>query len=155
MKPRMLLISFAALALAGCHHRHGGQMVSPEEAAAAADASQAAWISGDAAKMDALYDQGIVGFDPSFPDLVTSWDKWQSLDKQFAGAKFSAIAVKARKIQMLGPKGFVVSGQATLSGGGSKPTEFRFTDVYQRKDGKFLIVNEHVSYAPMPMKPPT
>ena len=50
--------------------------VSEQDAAAVADATQAAWVSQDAAKIEAAYAKDVVAFDPVDPPLSTTWQNW-------------------------------------------------------------------------------
>jgi len=127
--------------------------VSEEDAAAVADATQAAWVSQDAAKIEAAYAKDVVAFDPVDPPLSTTWENWDKLQKGFADMKFDRIDVPDRKIQTLDADHFIVSGTGamTSTSGPVKSAAMRFTDVYERQaDGKWLIVNEHVSMKPEP-----
>ena len=129
----------------------GKAAVSEADAAAAADATQAAWTSMDVGKIESVYAHDIVAFDPADPPLSTSWDNWDRLQKGYAAMKFDKMTVPDRKIQILGPDDFIVSGTGdmTSTDGAMKAASMRFTDVYHRQaDGKWLIVNEHVSMKP-------
>jgi ketosteroid isomerase-like protein len=128
------------------------------QAAAAADAAQRAWTSMDAAKIDSVYASNIIGFDPVAPPLSTDRGNWTKLQQGFAAMKFNQLSIPDRKIQILDDNTFIVSGTAqfTSKDGPVKAMPMRFTDVYERQpDGKFLIVNEHVSQVPAaePAKP--
>jgi len=109
----------------------------------------------DVAKVESVYAKDVVGFDPAAAPLSADWDNWDKLQKAFVDMKFDAIAVPDRKIQILDADTFVVSGSGELTSkqGATKSTTMRFTDVYQKQaDGKWLIVNEHVSFRPEPPK---
>jgi len=151
---KAVLISAAAV-LAACSQKTAepaapAAAVTEADAAAAADATQAAWVTMDAAKIEAPYAKDIVAFDPVEAPLSTTWDNWHKLQEGFAAAKFDKVDVADRKIQLLDSDTFVVSGTGTMTGSGEpKSAVMRFTDVYQKQaDGKWLIVNEHVSMAP-------
>ena len=65
--------------------------------------------------------------------------------------KFVHLDVASRKIQLLDADHFIVSGTADMTSkdGPMKSAAMRFTDVYERQtDGKWLILNEHVSMKP-------
>jgi ketosteroid isomerase-like protein len=127
--------------------------ISDSDAAAAADAAQAAWASMDAAKIDSVYASNVVGFDPVEPPLSTERTNWTKLQQGFAEMKFDHVDLPNRTIQVLDDTTFIVSGTAnfTSKDGPVKAMPMRFTDVYQKQaDGKFLIVNEHVSQVPKP-----
>ena len=126
-------------------------MVSDADATAAADAAQAAWISMDAAKIDAVYAPDVVGFDPVAAPLSTDRANWTKLQQGFAAMKFDHVDVADRKIQILDADTFVVSGTATMTStdGPVKSMPLRFTDVYHRQaDGSWKIANEHTSTVP-------
>jgi ketosteroid isomerase-like protein len=143
-----LALGLAAVSLAGC--KKEGEFTEAD-AATWADATQAAWVSMDLAKIEAVYAHDLVGFDPGAAPLAKDWATWHKLNGGFAAMKFNAMTVADRKIQILSHRVFVVSGTATLTSkdGPMKLAKDRFTDVYQmQKDGKWLIVNEHVSFVP-------
>lgn len=125
--------------------------VTETDATAAADATQVAWASKDVAKIEALYAKDVVAFDPMEAPLSTTWDNWHRLQQGFADMKFDKVSATDRKIQILDANTFIVSGTADLSSpdGPMKTAKMRFTDVYHRADdGKWWIVNEHVSMPP-------
>jgi ketosteroid isomerase-like protein len=129
--------------------------ISAADAAAAVEAAQAAWVSMDAAKIDALYAPDVVGFDPIAAPLSTERATWTKLQHGFAAMKFDHVDTPDRKIQILNDDTFVVSGTATFTSkdGPLKSMPMRFNDVYQKQpNGSFLIVNEHVSVVPSPEK---
>jgi ketosteroid isomerase-like protein len=130
--------------------------MSESKAAAIADATQAAWASMDASKIDSAYAPDIVGFDPIAPPLSVDRANWTKLQKGFADMKFDRLTVPDRKIQLIDADSFIVSGTAyfTSKSGPVKAMPMRFTDVYRKQaDGRFLIVNEHVSALPAAEKP--
>lgn len=152
------LLLAASTAMASCNQKEAvpaaaaaATAVSEADAAAAADASEAAWTTMDAAKVEAVYAPGIVAFDPGDPSLSTTWASWHRLQQGFAAMKLDKVSVPDRKIQLLDSDTFIVSGTATFTstGGAMKSVVLRITDVYQKQpDGRWLIVNEHVSMAP-------
>ncbi|HVR91851.1 MAG TPA: DUF4440 domain-containing protein [Novosphingobium sp.] len=126
-------------------------MITEAEAQAAIDAAHAAWVSMDTAKIEAVYAKGIVGFDFADPALSTTFENWHRLQVGFASMKLDHIDVTDRKVQILDGEDFIESGTATFTSkdGPMKTATMRFTDVYRKQaDGKFLIVNEHVSAVP-------
>ena len=154
MTSKAALIS-AAVMLAACSQKAAepaapAAAVTEADAAAAADATQAAWVTMDAAKIEAPYAKDVVAFDPVTAPMSTDWDNFHKLQEGFAAAKFDKLDVPDRKIQLVDSDTFIVSGTGTLTGSGEpKSAVMRFTDVYQKQaDGKWLIVNEHVSLAP-------
>ena len=152
MKPMITIALVGALAtLSACQKGPAAAAaVSEADATAVADATQTAWVTMDAAKIEAAYAKDIVAFDVMDPPLSTTWDNWHKLQQGFAAMKFDKIDVPDRKIQILDGDTFVVSGTGTMTGSGEmKEAGLRFTDVYQKQaDGKWLIVNEHASFVP-------
>jgi ketosteroid isomerase-like protein len=139
-----------AIAAAGCQ-KAAPALVSQAAAEGAADATQAAWISMDLAKVLAAYSKDVVAFDPAAAPLATDWATFEKFNQGFVDMKFDGITVPDRKIQILDADTFVVSGTGTMTSkeGQVKSADMRFTDVYQKQaDGKWLIVNEHVSFKP-------
>jgi uncharacterized protein (TIGR02246 family) len=154
-KSALAALLVASTAIAACNQKAAAPApaaaVSEADATAAADATQAAWTTMDVAKIDAVYAPDVVGFDPADPPLSTTWDNWHKLQQGFAAMKFDGISVPDRKIQLLDDDTFVVSGTGNLTStaGEMKAATMRFTDVYEKQaDGRWLIVNEHVSFAP-------
>ena len=164
MKPLTSKTALAALfaastAIAACNQEAASSaaadtaVVSEADATTAADATEAAWTSMNVATIEALYAPEVVGFDPVDPPLSTTWDNWHKLQQGFAAMKFDKISVADRKIQLVDADTFVVSGTGKLTStdGAIKSATMRFTNVYQKQaDGRWLIVNEHVSMAPEP-----
>jgi ketosteroid isomerase-like protein len=155
----VLLTSLCAgiLTASACYKAPGAKpAVSEADAAAAADATQAAWVTMDVAKIEAPYARDVVAFDPVDPPMSTTWENWDRLQKGFAAMKVDKMSVPDRKIQILDADNFIVSGTAdfTSTDGPMKLGSMRFTDVYHRQsDGKWQIVNEHVSMKPEAPKP--
>ena len=152
MKRLITALALCALAtsITGCQQT-AGAAISDADATAAADATQAAWTSMDVDKIEALYSHDVVGFDPMAAPLSTDWVTWHGFQVGFAAMKFDGIAVPDRKIQLLDADTFIVSGTGNLTSkdGAMKSAAMRFNDVYQKQaDGKWLIVNEHVSLKP-------
>ena len=164
MKLSTIVLTAAAVAAAGtttaCNKpattaAKATEMVSEEEANKAADGAQAAWISMKPSTIEAIYASDVIGFDPVDPTISTDWDHWAKLQEGFAGMKFNGIQVADRHIQRLDADHFIASGTATLTStdGPTKSATMRFTDVYERQaDGRWLIVNEHVSMKPAEKK---
>lgn len=154
MKSTALAAVLIVLAAAGCQEKAAepaAVTVSEADAAAAADATQAAWATMDVAKIEAPYAKDVVAFDPMVAPLSTTWDNWHKLQQGFADMKFDKFVVADRKIQILDANTFIVSGTAdvTSTAGPMKAAKMRFTDVYHKgDDGKWWIVNEHVSLPP-------
>jgi ketosteroid isomerase-like protein len=152
--------AFAALAFSAsaCQQAAPGTAtatpVSEADAGKIADATVAGWTSMDAAKIKALYAPSIVGFDYTIGPLSTdraTWDKAQDL---FAAAKIDSAVQTARKIQIVAPDVFVVSGTWDVKSSSTPANDgtVRCTDVYQKDaSGHWPIVNEHCSAMPKPV----
>ena len=99
-----------------------------------------------------------VMIDASMPD--PSADRKVATDsaRAFVSMKPADYHVIGRHIQLLGPDVFVSSGieSFTVAAGSARPiVSARFNDVFQRQpDGKWKIVNEHVSMPPAAMTKP-
>jgi ketosteroid isomerase-like protein len=153
MKYRAIAACAALLLVTACQLKSDVPL-SEADAAKIADETQAAWVSQDVAKIEARYAQGIVMFDPIAAPLSIDQATFHKLQEGFAAMKFDAITVPDRKIQVLDAEDFIVSGTGTLTSkdGQLKTADMRFTNVYRKQaDGRFLIVNEHVSLKPGPM----
>ncbi|MEO6716615.1 MAG: DUF4440 domain-containing protein [Novosphingobium sp.] len=145
------LAALALLAGTAACKRVETTKISEADAVAAADATQKAWISQDLTTVDALYSKEITAFDPASAPLATDWTTFDKYNQGFIAGKFDGITVPDRKIQILDSDTFVVSGTGMLTStqGKDKSVPMRFSDVYEKQaDGKWLIVNEHVSFVP-------
>lgn len=126
-------------------------MVSEADAAAAADATQAAWTSMDVPKIESVFAKDVVAFSPVTAPLATTWDEFHKRQERFAALKMDKIEVADRNIQILDADTFVVSGigNLTSSDGEENDRTVRFTHVYQKQDdGSWKIVTAHRSFAP-------
>ncbi len=126
-------------------------MLTQAEATAIQDKIEGEWTSMDAKRIDALYATDIVGFDMTAPPLSTDRANWTKLQEGFASLKLDKSNDMERKIQVLDADTFVASGTTQMSSTTEPKNDFklRWTDVYQKQaDGKWLIVNEHVSAVP-------
>ncbi len=152
------LVAMAAL-LAGCQSQPNATakpaaaapLISEADATKLADATEAAWLSMDAARIKALYAPGIVGFDIAAPPLATDRATWDKQQDAFAAAKLDKSVTKQRHIQVLDGDTFVVSGvwDLTSTATPANDARLRCTDVYEKAaDGTWPIVNEHCSLAP-------
>lgn len=143
------------LAVGGCSNvvktNAAAPMLSEADATAIQDKTEGVWKSMDAKAIDALYAPDVVGFDVSAPPLSTDRANWTKLQEGFAGMKLDKATDMERKIQVLDADTFVASGTTEMSSATVPANVFklRFTDVYEKQaDGKWLIVNEHVSAVP-------
>ena len=149
----------AATALSGCDKAPGGHApVTDSEATQIATAAEASFTTGNLDAVMNQYDDKAVMIDASSPEpsddrkVTTGWAK------SFISMKPADYRVIGRHIQLLGPDAFVSSGveSFTVAAGAARPTvSARFSDVFQRQgDGKWKIVNEHVSMPPTPAPKP-
>ena len=152
MRNMMVLVTAMAL-LAGCKQAPSGQApVTAAEAEQIALAAEATFTTGDLGKIMDQYADNAVMIDASKPD--PSADRKVATDsaRSFVSMKPAEYHVVGRHIQLIGPDAFVSSGieQFTVAAGTARPTvSARFTDVFQRQaDGKWKIINEHVSMSP-------
>jgi ketosteroid isomerase-like protein len=120
-------------------------------AAKASDDMLATALSGDLAKVDAMYaGENVVAVDAVATDLATNAEQMHKFNVGFLSLKFDKMSYTERKIQVLDGDDFVVTAKvhAESSTGPIKTTDFRLTDLFQKQaDGTFKIVNEHISFA--------
>ncbi len=120
------------------------------EAAKAADAMLAAARSGDIAKIDALYARDMNAINPVEPELATDSATMHKWNVELVKLKFDQMYYTERKIQLLDGEEFIITAKvhATSQTGPVKTADFRLTNVYRKQaDGKFKIINEHLSFA--------
>lgn len=158
MRASLIMLAGAlALSLPGCKKAEGPAPVTQAEASKIVAANDAAFGSGDSAKIAALYAKGAYVFDagnamPSDdPKVLKTWTD------QFVSMKPGDLSTSARKIQIVGPNAFVNSALVsfTVQAGQARPTvNARVTQVYQRQaDGSWKVVTEHMSTPPTPVQP--
>jgi len=150
---KMMSAMIAMAALGACKQAPSGQTpVTEAEAQKIAADAEATFTGGDLGKIMEQYADNAVMIDASKPD--PSADRKVATDsaRTFVSMKPADYHVIGRHIQLLGPDAFVSSGveQFTVAAGAARPTvSARFNDVFQRQaDGKWKIVNEHVSMPP-------
>ena len=150
---RLLIAGGSLLLVAGCKQSGPGPApVTEAEATKIATAAEATFTSGDLGKVMDQYADNAVMIDAAKPD--PSADRKVATDsaRGFISMKPGDYHVIGRRIQLLGPDAFISSGieQFTVAAGTARPTvSARFNDVFQRQsDGKWKIVNEHVSMPP-------
>jgi ketosteroid isomerase-like protein len=125
--------------------------LSDADAAKIADATVEVWKSTDAAKIKALYAPSVVAFDFVAPALSPDRAEFDKRQDAFAAAKLDGAKELERKIQILAPNVFVMSGTWDLSSSSTPAnnTPVRCTDVFQKDaSGNWPIVNEHCSAVP-------
>lgn len=148
----------SALAITACAKAPSGQPpVTEAEAAKIAAAAEANFTTGDVNKIMDQYASGAVMIDAATPDPSTDRKVQTGWARNFNSMAPGNFEVVGRHIQLLGGDAFVSSGieRFTVAAGAARPTvSARFTDVFQRQsDGRWKIVNEHVSMPPTPAPP--
>jgi ketosteroid isomerase-like protein len=146
----------AVMALAACQQQPAAPVasaaLSEAEAEALVDSAQADLASADVDKIDALYADNIIAFDPVQRTMGSGAVMMHAFNAPFATLKLDRIEVPDRKIQVLDADTVVVSGTAHLSSstGASNDMAMRYTQVFQKQaDGSWKIATEHLSKAPM------
>lgn len=145
------LVAIAALVMtSGCKKIEPGETKIDEAVATkASDDLLAAALTGDVAKIDALYASDVVAVDAGAPEIGKGGEAMHKFNAGFVGLKFDKMAYTDRQIQVLDGEDFIVTAKvhAESSKGPIKATDFRLTDVFRKQaDGGFKIVNEHVSF---------
>jgi ketosteroid isomerase-like protein len=153
-----LLIGGATLALASCRQAGETAPVTQAEAQKIVTANDAAYGSGDGAKIAALYAKSAYVFDAGNPAPSSDPKVLRQWANDFVSMKPGDFTSTEQKIQIVGPDAFVNSGVFgfTVQAGQARPTvSARFTQVYQRQgDGSWKIVTEHMSMPPAPVSAP-
>ena len=151
---RYSIIAVMLPALAACQQPAAQPPVTEAQAEQIARAAEATFTSGDLGKIMDQYADNAVMIDASTADPSTDRKVQSGWAKTFVSMKPANFQVAGRHIQLVGPDAFVSSGieRFTVEAGAARPTvSARFTDVFQRqKDGKWKIINEHVSMPPTP-----
>jgi len=125
--------------------------ISEADASKLADATVDVWKSMDAAKIKALYAPSVEAYDFAAPTLSSNRAEFDKRQDMFASAKLDGATQVERKIQVLSPDVFVMSGtwKMTSSTTPKNNGDVRCTDVFQKDaDGSWPIVNEHCSMVP-------
>jgi len=129
----------------------GQEATSEADAAKVADATVEVWKSMDAAKIKALYAPSVEAFDFVAPGLSKDRTEFDKRQDDYAAAKLDQAKQVERKIQVLSPDVFVMSGTWDMSSSTIPRNNaiVRCTDVF-RKDASanWSIVNEHCSAPP-------
>ena len=125
--------------------------ITDAEAAKMADATVDVWKSMDAAKVKALYAPSVVAYDYGAPTLNKDRAELDKRQDGFVASKLDGAKEVERKIQILSPDVFVMSGTWDMTSS-TKPAgnaSVRCTDVFQKdQGGNWPIVNEHCSPVP-------
>ena len=125
--------------------------VSEADATKVADATVETWKSMDAARIKALYAPSVVAFDFAVPGLNKDRAEFDKRQDAYVAAKLNGAKEVERKIQVLSPNAFVMSGTWDMTSTATPANNgiVRCTDVFQKDDsGNWPIVNEHCSPAP-------
>jgi len=127
--------------------------ISEADAAKVADSTVDVWKSMDAAKIKALYAPTVEAYDYAAPTLAKDRAEFDERQDVFAAAKLDSAQQVERKIQILSPDVFVVSGTWNMTSSTTPANNgaVRCTDIFQRDaSGNWPIVNEHCSLVPKP-----
>jgi len=127
--------------------------ISEADAAKVADATVDVWKSMDTAKIKALYAPSVEAYDFAAATLSKDRAEFDKRQDTFAAAKLDGVTQVERKIQILSPDVFVMSGtwQMTSSKTPANNGAVRCTDVFQKDaSGNWPIANEHCSTVPKP-----
>ena len=130
-----------------------GTAISESDAAKVADSTVETWKSMDAAKIKALYAPSVEAYDYAAPRLAPDRAEFDKRQDAYAAAKLDGAKQVERKIQILSPDVFVMSGTWDMSSSTmpANNASVRCTDVFQKDaGGNWLIVNEHCSPVPKP-----
>jgi len=125
--------------------------ISDADAAKIADATVDVWKSMDAAKIKALYAPSVEAYDFAAPTLAKDRAEFDKRQDVFAAAKLDGATQVERKIQILSPDVFVMSGTWNMTSSSTPANNggVRCTDVFQKDEsGNWPIVNEHCSVVP-------
>ena len=158
MRSAAILVS--ALCAAGCQQQGAGDNppVTAAEATRIAEQAEASFTKGDVKLVMEQYAPGALMIDAASPNPSTDRKVQTGWGQNFVSMQPADFKVVDRHIQLLGPDAFISSGieTFTVAAGQARPTvSARFTDVFQRqKDGRWKIVNEHVSMPPTSAAPP-
>ena len=127
--------------------------ISEADAGKIADDTVKVWTSTDAGKIKALYAPSVEAYDFAAPTLSRDRAEFDKRQDEFAAAKLDGATQVERKIQVLSPDVFVMSGtwKMTSSTMPKNNGDVRCTDVFQKDaSGNWPIVNEHCSMVPKP-----
>ncbi len=108
------------------------------------------WAGLDASKQRQFYEQGPHVFFDIAPLKYASWDEYEAgVTKELADYKAAKFTVNDDlQIHKAGDAYWITSTIAsdmTRQSGKREMGQFRWTAILERKDGKWLIVHEHVS----------
>ena len=153
-----LTIAVLAASTTACNKAESLKAAEPKQAAITesdaekiADATVEVWKSMDAAKIKALYAPSVEAYDFVAPTLPTDRADFDKRQDAYAAARLDGATQVERKVQILSPDVFVMSGTWNMTSS-TKPANnagVRCTDVFQKDQaGNWPIVNEHCSPVP-------
>ena len=160
----LMFLAAAAVSLAGCNVQTSANGDASSDASSVAGAPSQSeaeaevaavtrdFLSGDAMKIMAHYAPGAVMLDAANPTPTADRNDQTRFATEFVSMKPSDLVADLKTIQILGKDIFVASGIASFLadvGPGRDRLSVRYTQVFQRQpDGRWLIVNEHMSMPP-------
>ena len=140
--------------LAACQPAGTNPPVTEAQATKIAETAESVFTGGDVGKIMDQYADNAVMIDAASVDPSVDRKVQSGWAKNFVSMKPADYQVANRRIQLIGPDAFISTGieRFTVEAGAARPTvSARFTDVFQRQtDGRWKIVNEHVSMPPTP-----
>ena len=158
MKTLPTLIALAAItAMSACQkpsvpatEKTAAAPITEGEAATLADNMVTVWESADAAKIKALYAPGVVAFDYAIAGLPANRADFDKRQDAFVAFKIDKEEQLERQIQILDADTFIVSGtwRGSSTALPANNGDVRCTDVFEKADGNWSIVNEHCSAVP-------
>ena len=145
--------------LAACQQPAGtNSAVTETEAQKIALDAESSFTTGDLGKIMDHYADDAVMIDAATVAPSNDRKVQAGWARNFVSMKPTDYQVSGRQIQLIGNDAFISTGieSFTVEAGAARPkVSARFTDVFQRqKDGKWRIVNEHVSMPPTPTGQP-
>lgn len=155
MKGLPLIALLVATTVGGCSQGAADEAklapVTTEAASKAFDSASQAWTSMNAAKIDAIYADNVVAFDPGYPATINGLGALAPQNAKFAKLAFDGMRMTDRDIVPLGPTMFMATGVShlTSSADAAKSMDVRFTEIFSRQpDGSWKIIHEHLSDVP-------
>jgi ketosteroid isomerase-like protein len=152
MRYRLLTLFLCLLAIAAASQTKTAKKMMPAGAPdrALMDKIWAGWSTLNPDNVDGFYAKGPHTFFDIAPLKYASWDEYQSgVRKELADYKTATCTVNDDS--QVHPAGDTVWGTATVkcdmtrTSGKRELSQFRWTVIWHKEDGKWLIVHEHVS----------
>jgi uncharacterized protein (TIGR02246 family) len=145
-----LLLSILLAALASACATGPGRVGASEEVTAAALAWRAAYDSRDPARITALYDSDAVLWGTTAKTMASSPAAIAEYFKDAAARPNARVSFGEQNVRVYGDVA-VNTGYYTFSGlRDGQPTQrpARYTLVFRKREGEWLIVDHHSSYVP-------